>query len=85
MNSEMELEIGAGHGADNYVVRVIRAATGGEPSGSLNLDVEEVLSRRPELETAVLASAVPRRSVSVAGFEPAASSSRTQFMRSKRF
>src|SRR5215472_13250010 len=60
----MELEIGAGHGAGDYVVRVIRAATGGEPSGSLELDVEEVLSRRPELETAVLASAVPRRSMS---------------------
>jgi hypothetical protein len=66
VNSEMELEIGTGHAAGNYVVRVIRAATGGEPSGSLELDVEEVLSRRPALETAVLASAVPRRSVSAA-------------------
>ena len=41
MNNEMELEIGGGHGAGNYVVRVIRAPTGGEPSGSLKLDVED--------------------------------------------
>jgi Restriction endonuclease/CHAT domain len=66
VNSEMELEIGAGHGAGNYVVRVIRAPTGGEPSGSLMLDVEGLIGRRPELETAVLASGVPRRSVSLA-------------------
>lgn len=66
MNSELELEIGAGHGAGNYVVRVIRAPTGGEPSGSLKLDVEEILSRLPVLEATVLASAVQRRSVPVA-------------------
>ena len=66
MNSEMELEIGAGHSAGNYVVRVIRAPTGGEPSGSLKLDVEEILSMLPVLEATVLASAVLRRSVPVA-------------------
>ena len=51
----MELEIGVGHGAGNYVVRVIRAPTGGEPSGSLKLDVEEILSMLPVLEATVLA------------------------------
>ena len=62
----MELEIGVGHGACDYVVRVIRAPTGGEPSGSLKLDVEEILSMLPVLEATVLASAVLRRSVPVA-------------------
>ena len=62
----MELEVSAGHGAGNYVVRVVRALTGGEPSGSLKLNVEELLGRLPALETTVLASAVLRRSVPVA-------------------
>src|SRR5271165_406566 len=66
LKSEMELEVSAGHGAGNYVVRVVRALTGGEPSGSLKLNVEEVLGRLPVLEATVLASAVPRRSVPVA-------------------
>jgi CHAT domain/Restriction endonuclease len=66
VNNEMELEIGAGYGAGNYVVRVMRAPTGGEPSGSLKLDVEDILSRLPVLEATVLASAVLRRSVPVA-------------------
>ena len=65
VNGDIELEIGAGSGVGNYAVRVIRAAAGGEPVGALELDVEELLSRRDVLEATVLASAVPRRSVSV--------------------
>ena len=65
MNSDIELEVGAGSGVGNYAVRVIRAAAGGEPVGELELDVEELLGRRDVLEATVLASAVPRRSVSV--------------------
>ena len=65
MNSDIELEVGAGSGVGNYAVRVIRAAAGGEPVGALELDVEELLGRRDVLEATVLASAVPRRSVSV--------------------
>ena len=65
-DSDIELEIDAGSGVGNYVVRVIRAASGGEPVGTLELDVEELLSRRDSLEATVLASAVRRRSVSAA-------------------
>ncbi len=64
VSSNIELEIGVGSGAGNYVVRVVRAAAGGEPEGTLQLDVEEVLSRRDLIEATVLASAVARRSVS---------------------
>ena len=63
---DIELEIGAGSAAGQYEVRVLRAAAGGEPAGTLNLDVDEVLSKRDLLEATVLASAVARRSVSVA-------------------
>ena len=66
MSNDIELEIGAGSGADNYVVRVIRAVSGGEPESTLLLDVEEVLSRRDLMEATVLASAVARRSVPAA-------------------
>ena len=66
VNGDIELEIGAGSGACNYVVRVVRAAAGGEPVGTLGHDVEEALSRRDLLEATVLASAVARRSVPVA-------------------
>ena len=63
LDSDIELEIGPGSGPGNYAVRVIRAAAAGEPVGTLQLDVEELLSRRHVLEAAVLASAVQRRSV----------------------
>jgi hypothetical protein len=66
VNGDIELEIGAGSGPGNYVVRVVRAAAGGEPACALELDVEEVLGRRGLLEATVLASAVARRSVSAA-------------------
>jgi WD40 repeat protein len=65
VNGDIELEIGAGSGVGNYAVQVIRSAAGGEPEGALELNVEELLSRRDVLEATVLASAVPRRSVSV--------------------
>src|SRR5262245_52777206 len=57
----IELEIGAGHGADQYLVRVVHAASGGEPVGTFALDVEEIRSRRDQLEATVLASAVSAR------------------------
>jgi len=67
VNGDIEIEIGAGSETDRYAVRVLRAAAGGEPVGTLELDVEEVLSRRELLESTVLASAVTaRRSVPVA-------------------
>ena len=63
MNGDIELEIGAESAAGDYLVRVIHAAAGGEPTAPLELDVEEVLGRRELLETTLLASAVARRSV----------------------
>ena len=66
MNAAIELEIGAGVRSGSYVVRVVSAAAGGEPTGTLDLDVEEALGRRGLLEATVLASAVARRSVSAA-------------------
>jgi hypothetical protein len=66
MNGDIEIEIGAGSETGYYAVRVLRAAAGGEPVGTLKLDVDEILSRRESLESTVLASAVARRSVPVA-------------------
>jgi tetratricopeptide (TPR) repeat protein len=66
VDGDIELEIGTGSGADSYVVRVIHAAAGGEPSGALELDVEELLGRRSLLEATLLASAVARRAVTEA-------------------
>ncbi len=63
MNGEIELEIGGGSGAGQYDVRVLRSAAGGEPAGTLELDVDEVLGQRDLLEATVLASGVTRRSV----------------------
>ena len=62
----IELEISAGSRADNYVVRVIRAPSGGESESTLQLDVEAVLRSRDLLEATVLASAVPIRAVRAA-------------------
>jgi tetratricopeptide (TPR) repeat protein len=63
VNSDIELEISAGSRAGSYQARVIHAAAGGEPTGTVDLDVEEVLGRRGLLEATLLASAVGRRSV----------------------
>jgi tetratricopeptide (TPR) repeat protein len=66
VNGDIEVEIGAGSGAGRYAVKVLRSAAGGEPSGTLELDVDEVLSRRDLLAATVLASGVSRRSVPLA-------------------
>jgi hypothetical protein len=66
VNDDIELEIGSGAEPGSYEVRVIRAAAGGSPSGTLVLDVADLLDRRELLEATVLASAVPRRAVSAA-------------------
>ena len=62
MDNDIELEIAPGQGLDLYKVRVIRAASGGEPRASLHLDVPRLLGMRPTLENAVLASAAHARS-----------------------
>src|SRR5262249_41041021 len=47
-------------GSGGYPVTA-RSSTGGEAAGMLQLDVERILSRRQELQLALLASAVPTR------------------------
>ncbi|MEV5240334.1 CHAT domain-containing protein [Streptomyces cinnamoneus] len=62
MATDLELEI-SGTGPGDYEVRVVHAAAGGEPAAGLQLDVDELLARRPELEATVLASSVSARRV----------------------
>ncbi|GHC57222.1 CHAT domain-containing WD40 repeat protein [Streptomyces cinnamoneus] len=62
MATDLELEI-SGTGPGDYEVRVVHAAAGGEPTARLQLDVDALLARRPELEATVLASSVSARRV----------------------
>jgi len=55
--SEIELEIGAANGPDEFVIRVINALSGGEPSTTTHLDVDGLIRERDALEEIVLASA----------------------------
>ena len=60
MSCDLELEITPGAARDLYIITVDSPA--GTASGHLRLDTERPLSRRPELASAILASAVPTRS-----------------------
>ncbi|NMO51756.1 CHAT domain-containing protein [Actinoplanes sp. TBRC 11911] len=62
MGSELELQV-SGVAPGRYRVSVVHAAAGGTPVDDLRLDVDALLSRRREIETTVLASAVPARRV----------------------
>ena len=59
----MELEIGPGPDPGSFVVRVLQSVGGGEPSETFHLDLDELLSRRPQLEANVLLSSVAARRV----------------------
>lgn len=59
MNCDLELEIRSGAAPGHYVITADSPA--GTASGQLQLDAEKLLSRRRELASAVLASAVPTR------------------------
>jgi hypothetical protein len=61
VGSHIEVEIGPGATPGEYAVRVVHAAAGGQPTGTLNLDVAELLHRRDQWEGAVLASSVTAR------------------------
>lgn len=61
MVCEIELEIRADAGPNRFAVRVVRAASGGEPSAVMQLDVDRLLAGRDALETAVLLSTVAGR------------------------
>ncbi len=60
MSCDLELEIAPGATSGHYIITVDSPA--GAASGRLRLDAERLLSRRRELASAVLASAVPTRS-----------------------
>jgi len=60
MSCDLELEIARGTRSGVYIVTVDSPA--GSASGQLRLDLKKLLARRPELASAVLASAVPVRS-----------------------
>ena len=66
VGGDIEIEIGPRTRGHNYKVRVVRSAAGGEPIGSLKLNVEEILGYRELLESTLLASSVSRRSASAA-------------------
>ena len=59
----MELEIGPGPDPGSFVVRVLQSVGGGEPSETFHLDLDDLLSRRPQLEANVLLSSVAARRV----------------------
>src|SRR5215467_13696946 len=61
VDSDIEVEIGPGASPGEYTVRITHAVAGGLPTGTLNLDVDELLSRRGLWEGAVLASSVRAR------------------------
>jgi len=63
MDTVMELEIGPGPDPGSYVVRVLRSVGGGEPTETIALDLDDLLSRRPHLEASVLSSSVSARRV----------------------
>ena len=60
MSCDLELEITPGTAPGHYIITVDSPA--GAASGQLRLDLKGLLSRRRELASAVLASAVPTRS-----------------------
>jgi hypothetical protein len=64
MVAEIELEVGGGAASDEFTIRVVRAASGGEPSVTTRLDVDGLLRDRDALEAVVLASGVSGRGLS---------------------
>lgn len=63
MGDVIELEIEQGPDAGTYSVQVLRSVSGGEPQGTMTLDVAALLAGMPLLEATVLASAVAARRV----------------------
>ena len=61
MMCELEVEVVAGVTTDDYEVRVIDAASGWRPTGSMRLDTDALLTASEALEDTVLASTVAAR------------------------
>ncbi|MGW4928903.1 CHAT domain-containing protein [Agromyces sp. NPDC004153] len=63
MDAVMELEIRTGPEPGTYLVEVLHSVGGGEPKATFELDLEELLDRRPALEDSVLSSSVAARRI----------------------
>jgi len=63
MDTAIELEIGPGPEPGAYVVRVLRSVGGGEPVETITLDVDELVSQRPQVEASILSSSVSARRI----------------------
>jgi tetratricopeptide (TPR) repeat protein len=64
MSCDIKLEVGAGSAPGQFTTRVVDSPSGGEPSASFELDVDDLLRERDALENTVLASgALGRRIV----------------------
>jgi hypothetical protein len=60
-DSRIVLDVGPGAHAGEYIVKVVRAATGGQPRSTFTLDVDALADTSRSLETTVLASAARAR------------------------
>lgn len=67
MGASIELEIGPGREPGTWDVRVLRSAGAGAATSSFRLDVEAIIAQLPQLDSTVLASAVPSRRLLTAG------------------
>lgn len=63
MDTTMELEVAPGTERGTYVVRVLQSVGGGEPTETIELDVHELVARRPFVEASILSSSVSTRRV----------------------
>jgi tetratricopeptide (TPR) repeat protein len=61
VDNQIEVEIDTGTAPNEYVVRVVHAPSGGEPEGTVELAVDELLERRQRVEETVLASSARAR------------------------
>ncbi|HET7802497.1 MAG TPA: CHAT domain-containing protein [Humibacillus xanthopallidus] len=70
MASEIELEISPGTDVGDFLVRVLRSASGGEPHVEVHLDIDRLLAGRDALENEVLLSTVAARRITPTATEP---------------
>jgi tetratricopeptide (TPR) repeat protein len=66
----IEVAIDGDSHSGGYVVRVLRAPGGGEPTGAFTLDVDEILDQRSVIENIAIASSVPSRGLVGAAEQP---------------
>lgn len=63
MDTTMELEVALGPERGTYVVHVLRSVGGGEPSETITLDIDDLVSQRPHVEASILSSSVSTRRI----------------------